>query len=262
MGTLRVPKPPSLADAALADPSLAAPTDLDLRPRASLANRLRHALGLKQTLLVHGIRYRELRAESLRRALSRNGSGGKDYLASLPDGHSIPIRCTHDRVYADLMGPRGLPALRAADGLIRPGARLLLFPGGTGYLAAYLASRLSRSGSLVSLEPDAQAARFAALRYPRPSLAHEHGDSSNLAGETDLAFDAALSVLLRPCTDPAALAELWRVARRWLLLAWPAPADSPAPTLAGLTGVDRVETLTTVGQAWLVAVAHRPHESD
>lgn len=262
MGTLRVPRPDSLAQSALADPALPATRDLDLRPRASLANRLRHALGLKQTLLAQGVRYRELRAESLRRALSRNGSGGKDYLATLPDGQTLSIRCTPERVYADLMGPRGLPALRAADGLIRPGSRLLLFPGGTGYLAAHLASRLSRSGSLVSLEPDEQAARFAAVRYPRPALAHEHGDTTSLAGETDLAFDAALCVLGRPGPDPPAIAELWRVARRWLLLAWPAPADSPVSTLASLPGVERVETLTTVGHAWLVAVAHRPPETE
>lgn len=228
------------------------------RPASSLANRLRHALGMRQTVVIDGVRYREARAESLRRALMRSGSGGKDYVVTFTDGTSMPIRCTVERVYADLMGPRLLAAVRAADGLIRPGTRVLLWPAGTGYLASWLSLRLSRSGALVTLEDDEESARYAQRRYPLAGVAHEHGDTGNLAGETDGAFDAAISVRNRTVDAVDELNEVWRVTREWLLVGWPAGERSVVTALERLEGVSRREELTADG--WSLAVAHRDRE--
>src|SRR5262245_45115586 len=123
-------------------------------PRRGLANRLRHALGMRQTLLVGGVRYRELSVEPLRRALSRKGSGHKDYDVAFPDGGGMRIRCTPQRIYADLsLSPRAY-VCDHAGALLRPGMRVLVLGGGTGDAGARLGRLVAPSGAVVSLDRD------------------------------------------------------------------------------------------------------------
>src|SRR5689334_4139880 len=101
--------------------------------KASVSNRLRHALGLRQWFVIDGVRYREITSESMRRSLSRKGPGFKEYEAIFADGSSMVIHATAKRVFADLSGSEPFAVLQRAEPLILPGMRLLLIPGGTGY---------------------------------------------------------------------------------------------------------------------------------
>ena len=233
-------------------------------PRRSIANRLRHAIGLRQTFTVDGVRYTETTRESLRRALSRKGSGQKEYEARFPDGSSMTIRASADRPFADLASPDALTAYTRADRLLLPGMRTLILPGGTGYAGHWAAERVAPSGAVVSLEADEQSVNYARHRYRLPNISFERGALSDLSGETDGAFDAALVVNL-PDPSDASLSELWRLIAPggWLLLAAPAAtADTLLDTATPICRIDGRDTtsLTDSSDNWTSAVYRRPAE--
>src|SRR5689334_8792265 len=129
--------------------------------RRSLGNRLRHLLGFRQSFRIAGVRYRELSPESLRHALSRSGPGFKDYDATFADGTTMRVRCTRHRAFADLVAPRLLEVYQLAVRRIKPGMRILIPHGGTGYAGAWAAGRVAPSGAVVSLESDEESVTYA-----------------------------------------------------------------------------------------------------
>lgn len=239
----------------------------DRRPppaRVSLANRLRHALGLRQTLFVAGVRYREVSGESLRHALSRKGRGYKEYDASFADGTVMRIRCTLERDFEDLGGPRRLALYQRAEQLLRPGMRVVVLAAGTGYASRWIADRVAPSGAVVAIDSDRESIEFARRRYPIANTSFEVGGLENTAGETDEGFHAAVWVAPRIGDDPSpTLNELWRLITRdgWLMLAAPgldaarlieAAAEICVKQHGGaLSLVDR-------GDAWTTLVIRKP----
>jgi ubiquinone/menaquinone biosynthesis C-methylase UbiE len=212
----------------------------------TLGGRVRYMLGLRRTIRAGPVRYRERTAEPLRHALSRKGSGAKQYDAHFEDGPPLRIHATARRVYADLAGPRLLPHFRSASEWLMPGMRVLLLEGGTGYAAEWVAARVGPSGAVVSLDRDEESTAFARRRYPLPNVAYEVGGLETLSGETDGGFAAVFAVdALDRSSDPASpLAELWRVVAEegWLLVAAPTEggsvaAKSEAERLAGILSV-------------------------
>ncbi len=190
--------------------------------RRGLARRLRSVFGIRRSFNVDGIRYRETTTEPLRFALSRRGAGFKEYEVSFRTGGRMRIRCTHERVFADLVPPPNLPVCLRAERLLRPGMRVAVWPCGTGYAAAVVSGRVAPSGAVVALDPDEQSIEFARLRYPIQNVSFECGGMENLAGETDGAFDAVIAALPN-VSDEARISELWRLTRSggWLLIASP-----------------------------------------
>ncbi len=217
------------------------------RPRTSAWSRfsdsVRRMLGLHPTLVVSGVRYRERGRESLRRALSSRGSGVKEYDVEFPDGKRTRIRCTPDRLYADLSGALLSPAYLACDPLIRPGMRLLDASCGTGYGAAWLAERVGPSGAVVALDRDLESIRFARLRYPLGNVSFEPGGIESVMGETDGAFAGVLAcgVPLRGQDATRIVGEWWRLIAPggWLLVV--APLSTETPT--GLGAIDARDLL-------------------
>jgi SAM-dependent methyltransferase len=221
-----------------------------------MRGQLRRLLGLRQTFIIDGIRYRERSPEPLRRALSRKGSGFKEYDVQFRHGRPLRIRVTAGRTFADLTGPRLLPVyMRCADWLT-PGLRIVVIGGGTGYAAAWIAQRVGPSGAVVSLDPDEDSITFARRRYPLANVAFEVGGIEALSGETDGAFDAAIAVeslgsdsapahAATQHHDPtkhdtrlAVMTELWRIVGTpgWLYIAEPVSGpqengSSPAAAL-------------------------------
>jgi SAM-dependent methyltransferase len=178
--------------------------------------RVRRWLGVRRGTHVDGVYYKELTSESLTRALSRRGSGFKDYRVTFPDrGGKMVIRCAHDQVFADLMGPVGIERLEPLLHSVRPGGRILEFNSGTGYRAFWLSFVVGPSGGVVAIATRPSHAEFASRRYARANIAFEIAEGFALAGETDGAFDAV--VALDPQTsgtnaDPdMLLRELWRL---------------------------------------------------
>lgn len=166
-------------------------------------DRLRGAIGLPRTHRVGPVRYRERSTEPLSRALSHKGSGSKDYEVRFASGERMLIRCTRARVYDDLVGDRTPTSIRAIETMIRPGMRVLICPGGTGALADRIAGHVGPSGAVVSLEKDAESVQFASSRYARDNIAYEIGTTSQIGGETDGAFDAAIIAFLGEDEDAA-----------------------------------------------------------
>lgn len=198
-----------------------------------LPRLLRAVFGVRERLVVGGVRYREITQEPLRRALSKRGSGYKDYAARFPAGRRMRIRLSTGRTYEDLCGAVLLDEYRRYEGLVRPGSRALAVRAGTGYAAAWLADRVGPSGAVVSIDDDGESVRYARWRYPLPNVAFEQSApgriESELAGETDGGFDAVLAVnALHPRDDATALLrELWRVTAPggWLGLVAPGPGS-------------------------------------
>lgn len=172
--------------------------------------------------------YKELTPERLMRALSKRGTGHKDYRVTFPDGSKQIIRCSAQRCYADLMGFEGHYRYTRLCALLRPGSRVLEIAGppyATGYTSALLARSVGQSGAVVSLLGDAQGAQFAQKRYRLANLsieshlapgAPETGDPMDaLIGETDGAFDAIICIQPRVTAArlPGLAADLWRVLR-------------------------------------------------
>lgn len=217
------------------------------RPRTSawsrFADGLRRMLGLHPSLIVAGVRYRERGRESLRRALSSRGSGVKEYDVEFPDGKRTRIRCTPDRLYADLSGPSLAPAYGACDPLIRPGMRLLDASCGTGYGAAWLAERVGPSGAVVALDRDLESIRYARMRYPLGNVSFEPGGIESVMGETDGAFAGvfACGVPLRGQDATRVVSEWWRLIAPggWLLVVAPLTTETPL----GLGAIDARDLL-------------------
>ena len=219
---------------------------------------LRSLLGLHRRIVVDGVRYTERSAEPLRRALSRRGSGRKDYDAVFPGGTSMRIRATPGREYADLVGSRLRPVYTLVERLTRPGMRELDAGAGTGNGAASMVERVGPSGAVVALDRDRESVRYAQARYRAPNVAFECGWLDALAGETDGAFDGVVCAdAIHSGDDPEkSLRELWRLVAPggWLLLATPTPtpdADARAQGRArAFTGPQLVELVrAAVGAA-------------
>jgi 2-polyprenyl-3-methyl-5-hydroxy-6-metoxy-1,4-benzoquinol methylase len=211
------------------------------RPPRGLRVRLRSLVGMRKVFTIAGVRYRELTAERLRHALSRQGPGSKDYKVSFPGGRSMVISCTLSRVFADVTGPRLLPVLKRIDAVLRPGMRVLIVEGGTGYVAEWVAARVAPSGAVVSVDRDHQSVLYAQRRYRIANTAFEHAGIAAIAGETDHSFNGVIAAeALKEGDDPGAwLPELWRVVGPggWLVVAcpsepWPAVrVREPPPAL-------------------------------
>lgn len=218
-----------------------------------LRQQIRLLLGLRDSATVEGVRYVERSHEPLRRAISTKGRGFKDYEVTFPSGERMRIRYTHGRVYADLVGPSALAPYRPADGLIRPGMRLLELDAGTGFGAAWLAQRVGPAGAVVALEEDGESAHFARRRYTLPNVAIERGSTESLEGEIDGSFDGivALRVLRDHEQRNPRLKELWRVLTPggWMLVGGPAAGESITSILeeAGIPGAE-VATTSILGR--------------
>ncbi|MFI4915793.1 MAG: class I SAM-dependent methyltransferase [Phycisphaerales bacterium JB060] len=176
----------------------------------------------RRIVTIQGVRYEELDAVPLRRALSRGM--GKRYRVRFPDRAKMVLEVSGTRPIADLLGAGDLGEFTLVDPMMRPGDRVLLLHAGTGHGAAWLSDRLGPTGALVALEPDAASVRYARHRY-RPantslevcdlhSPANAPGSApAALVGELDWAFDAIVHRRL-PGQGPqrdAQLAECWRL---------------------------------------------------
>lgn len=208
----------------------------------------RFILGIRRAVWVGQTRYKELGAEPLEHALSRRGSGAKEYRVRFADGRRMIIAATRTRRYADLVGPTGLELYQALAGVrippapddlgapsrdaLRPGMRIVALHTGTGYVGAWLSAVVGPSGAVVALDPDAESIRYARNRYRLDNVSFEAGSTDNLGGETADAFDAALAIDAIPSAEAATpmLRELWRVLRPGgrLIVATRDPADPDA----------------------------------
>jgi 2-polyprenyl-3-methyl-5-hydroxy-6-metoxy-1,4-benzoquinol methylase len=208
---------------------------------------------MRSVFVAAGVRYREITAERLRHALSRQGPGSKDYKASFPGGRSMVITCTPVRVFADITGPRLQPVLERIEAVLRPGMRVLIVEGGTGYMAEWVAARVAPSGAVVSLDRDHQSIMYAQRRYRIANTAFEHAGVDALAGETDHAFNGVIALeSLKEGDDPVPfLKELWRVVapEGWMVVACPAEpwpplrVRDPLPPLAMASDELRAATM-------------------
>ncbi len=228
-----------------------------------LRHRLRALLGIRRSFRVDGFYYKETSPELLWRALSRKGSGSKEFRVTFPDRSKMLIHCAPDRVYADAVGPLLLPVYQRAATMIRPGMRALDLSCGTGYGAAWLARQVGPSGAVVAVNPDQESIAYAQKRYAPfapQNVAFEIGDVNALHGETDGGFDAVFSLgcLHLLADDQGFLAELWRVVAPggWMLIG--VPGSGPAvptntPTTTGATGPAR-----RYDAAGLIEVLSRP----
>lgn len=176
----------------------------------------------RRIITVQGVRYEELDAMPLRRALSRGM--GKRYRVRFPDRARMVLEVSGTRPIADLLGAGDLGEFTLVDPLMRPGDRVLLLHAGTGHGAAWLSERLGPTGALVALEPDAASVRYARHRYRPANTSLEvcdlHSPANGpgsapaaLVGELDGAFDAIVHRRL-PGEGPqrdAQLAECWRL---------------------------------------------------
>lgn len=172
----------------------------------------------RRVVTVQGVRYEELDAVPLRRALSRGM--GKRYRVRFPDRAKMVLEVTGARPIADLLGAGDLGEFTLVDPLMRPGDRVLLLHAGTGHGAAWLSDRLGPTGALVALEPDAASVRYARHRYHPANTALEvcdlHSPTSAppaLVGELDGAFDAIVHRRLptEGAQRDAQMAECWRL---------------------------------------------------
>lgn len=237
--------------------------DPQLSARRGPINRIRHALGLRQSYRVAGVTYRECSSGSLRYCLSRKGPGFKEFDAVFPDRSSMRIRCTSQRLYADLAQSPMLDLYRAPARHLLPGMRVLIPQGGTGFAGAWASERVAPSGAVVSLETDAESIEFAQRRYGLSNVSFERGGVEALAGETDGAFDAVVAVeTLAPVDEERRyLAELWRLtgAGGWLMYAAPRPAEQIVALLSEITGHPGAEPLILQAPSdWGAVLIRRP----
>ncbi len=194
---------------------------------------LRRALRIRRGFRVEHAYYKETSPVRLGRALAPRGPGEKEFRVTFPDREKLLIHATEHRHFADLTGPRLLPAYRAIDHLVRPGMRILNPRCGTGYGPAELSRMVGPSGGVVALEPDDESAHYAAKRYTgpdlAPNLAIEHADAEALEWEADGAFDGAVLITdLGPDEGLGSMVrESWRVIAPggFLVLALGAPVD-------------------------------------
>jgi SAM-dependent methyltransferase len=245
--------------------------------RRGFRGRVGRALGIRRSFAIDGVRYREVTTEPLRSALSRRGAGFKDFEVRFRSGDRMQIRCTRDRVFADLAPSPTLPVLLRIERLLRPGMRALVTPCGSGFSAAMVAGRVSPSGAVVALDPDDLSVEYARLRYPIQNVSFECGGTADLRGETDGAFDTVIVVDgagTRP--DDATIAEYWRLVAPggWLLVAHASsqvegPSDVASKLTAALVRLCALgesslpESSAHVGalgdgrDGWITAIARR-----
>ena len=147
-----------------------------------------------------GVRYRERNGVSIRRALSEHGSGVKEYDVRFPwvdsEGRrGMRIRYTANRRFGDVgHDPRTGLYGQVLD-LISPGLRVLEIGCGTGSGSSMLAVSVGPSGSVVGVDRDGQAVRFARQRHRCDHCAFENGwIKEALIGEMDGGFDAVVGV--------------------------------------------------------------------
>lgn len=182
------------------------------RARRSLLRRIATSLGVRQTIVVDGVRYRERSGESLRRALAPDGRGVKSYDVAFPTGRPMRIEATLSRHFDDIAPRRRADAYAIAHKLVGPGDRVLDATCGTGSGADLLARLVGPSGAVVATDADHQSIRFARRRYPHPNVAFEIAASAPVAGEIDAAFSAAFAIDAHALGDLAdAIGELARV---------------------------------------------------
>lgn len=174
---------------------------------------LRVLLGIRRAVWIDQTRYKELGAEPLDHALSRRGSGAKEYRVRFADGRRMIIAATRQRHYADLVGPRGLEIYQALGAALRPGMRVVALESGTGYIGQWLSEAVGPSGAVVALDSDSESVRYARNRYRLDNVSFESGSIDSLGGETASAFDAAVAICALPADDaaPTIVRELWRV---------------------------------------------------
>lgn len=215
-----------------------------------LRQQVRLLLGLRDIVIVEGVRYVERTHEPLRRAISKKGRGFKDYEVTFRSGERMRVRFTSERVYADLVGGSALALYRPADAHIRPGMRLLVLGAGTGCGPAWLAGRVGPSGAIVALEEDGESSHYAPRRYPLPNVAFERGAIDALGGELDGSFDGvvAIGLLADHGARNARLRELWRVLKPggWMMVGGPAAGESIGTILADAAIEDEQITGTSV----------------
>lgn len=186
---------------------------------ARWVERASRVLGLRRTIRVDGVRYRERTRDPLRRSLTRAGGGVKEYDVRFPPGPgrkraTMRIRCTPERMYADV-GPTRRPALygRLRE-LVRPGMRVFELGCGTGAGTERLGVLVGPSGGVVAVDRDRESIRFARQRYLSAQLGFEIGWTETLAGELDGAFEVVVAIDALIGNDRAdfeTLTELWRV---------------------------------------------------
>jgi SAM-dependent methyltransferase len=196
---------------------------------------LRVALGIRRAVWVGQTRYKELGAEPLEHALSRRGSGAKEYRVRFADGRRMIIAATRHRHYADLVGPRGLEVYQALSSALRPGMRVVALQSGAGYVGEWLSAVVGPSGAVVALDTDAESIRYARNRYRLDNVAFEAGGVDSLGGETGSAFGGAIAICALDDEEstPAVVGELWRVlvpgGRLIVATELPQAADAGAP---------------------------------
>lgn len=172
----------------------------------------------RRVLTIAGVRYEELDALPLRRALARGVP--KRYRVRFPGGAKMVVSASGAHPIADLQGLGDLGEFTCIDPCLRPGDRALLLHAGAGHGPAWLADRLGPTGALVALEADAPSVRYAKRRYQPANTAIEWCDlatqralATALSGELDGAFDAIIHRRLpaEPGPRAAQLAECWRL---------------------------------------------------
>ncbi len=222
--------------------------------------------------MVEGVRYRERTRDPLRRALSRRGTGVKEYDVRFPatarrKRTTMLIRCTNERRFADI-GPTRRPSLYdGLEGVVRPGMRLFEVGCSTGAGSVRLCEMVGPSGGVVSVDRDRESIRYARLRYLEPQLAFEIGGVETLVGELEGAFDGAIAVdALEPDDDVtrSAFEELWRVIRPggWLIVfqrVLPAEVDRLVGSLKAVCGEDAtIQVGSPLADATVRIVVQRP----
>ncbi|MBX3386470.1 MAG: methyltransferase domain-containing protein [Phycisphaeraceae bacterium] len=180
-----------------------------------IGQRARTFVRWRRGVRVAGVWYKELTATPMHRALRPppRGPGYKDYRVTFADGSKQVIRCSAGEVYADLMGSVGLGHLHTIAGMIRPGWRVLEVGSGSGYRAAWLASVVGPSGSVVALGQTREPVEYAIRRYRLPNVAFEVASPQSLSGEIDGAFDCVVvsTRIDGTAEGEGALREVWRV---------------------------------------------------
>lgn len=181
------------------------------------------AIGPGRVVTVDGVQYRERRGSgsgggavgglrSVFSAAEAGGVGVREYEVRFPDsdGRKRPfrIRATPTRIYDDLTPDPRAELVRALEGVVRPGDRVLELGCGTGAGSNYLAYLVGPSGGVVALDRDGESVRFARQRYTPAPLGFELGWVETLSGELDNAFDAV--VVMDPFRDNATQAERLR----------------------------------------------------
>lgn len=206
------------------------------------------------------MRYKELSTTPLERALSPRGRGSKRYEVRFPAGRSMTIHATNARRYADLMRVPELESIAHVEGLIRPGARVLILGVGTGAPARLVAGWVGPYGGLVAVDHDNESIRFARRRYRIDGVSFERGGVELLDGELDGSFDVSIITghWLARCDRPEyARAQAWRVTAPGGRMILVGDTAAGRPAKGGLRGA-RVSHLAPPGGGPALLVLDKP----